>query len=172
MYIFLWHLTPSCGRFSITYSRLRFLFLLGGQMSVLNWQTMTHFSDPAKIYNRWSLLSHEYNSRHKKRAPERHVHFYYSNPLLRDRKARIPKRIRFFSLCQWLVAINQWHDYLVEVRSSWRLYLCSGRFWFLSMWQHNNDIDREFFTEMASRKSRIRRCMWLWWWFLWTCDRH
>ena len=46
-----------------------------------NWQIMTHFSHPGKKYNRSSLLSHENNSRHKKRAPERHVHFYYSNPL-------------------------------------------------------------------------------------------
>ena len=47
-----------------------------------NWQIMTHFSQPGKKYNRSSLISHEKNSRHKKRAPERHVHFYYSNPLL------------------------------------------------------------------------------------------
>ena len=81
MYIFLWHLAPSCGRFSIKYSRLRLLFPLGGQMGFFNWQIMTHFSHPGKKYNRSSLLSHEKNSRHKKRAPERHVHFYYSNPL-------------------------------------------------------------------------------------------
>ena len=50
-------------------------------MGFLSWQILTHFSHPRKKYNRSSLLSHENNSRHKKRAPERHVHFYYSNPL-------------------------------------------------------------------------------------------
>ena len=50
-------------------------------MGFLNWQIMTHFSHPGKKYNRSSLLSHEKNSRHKKRAPERHVYFYYYNPL-------------------------------------------------------------------------------------------
>ena len=52
MYIFLWHLTPSCGRFSIKYSRLRLLFPLGGQIGFFNWQIMTHFSHPEKKY-RW-----------------------------------------------------------------------------------------------------------------------
>ena len=42
---------------------------------------MTHFAHPGKKYNRSSLLSQENNSRHKKSAPERHVHFYFSNPL-------------------------------------------------------------------------------------------
>ena len=39
------------------------------------------WSNGFQWYNRSSLLSQENNSRHKKRAPERHVHFYYSNPL-------------------------------------------------------------------------------------------
>ena len=51
---------------------------------------MTHFSHPGKKYNRSSLLSHEKKSRHKKRAPERHVHFYYSNPLYIPMYSNIP----------------------------------------------------------------------------------
>ena len=54
----------SCGRFSITYSRLRFLFPFGGQMGFSKWLIMTHFSHPGKKYNRSCLLSLENNSRH------------------------------------------------------------------------------------------------------------
>ena len=54
----------SCGRFSIPYSRLRFLFPFGGQMGFSKWLIMTHFSHPGKKYNRSCLLSLENNSRH------------------------------------------------------------------------------------------------------------
>ena len=73
---------PSCGRFSIAYSRLRFLFPLGGQMGFFKLTNNDSFLSSGKKYNRSSLLSHENNSRQKKGGPERHVHFYYSNPLL------------------------------------------------------------------------------------------
>ena len=54
----------SCGRFSITYSRSRFLFPFGGQMGFSKWLIMTNFSHPGKKYNRSCLLSLENNSRH------------------------------------------------------------------------------------------------------------
>ena len=53
----------SCGRFSITYSRLRFLFPLGGQIDFSKRLIMTLFSHARKKYNRWCLLSLENNSR-------------------------------------------------------------------------------------------------------------
>ena len=54
----------SCDRFSITYSRLRFLFPLGGQIGFSKRLIMTLFSHARKKYNRWCLLSLENNSRH------------------------------------------------------------------------------------------------------------
>ena len=53
----------SCGRFSITYSHLRFLFPFGGQMGFSKLLIMTHFSHLGKQYNRSCLLSLENNSR-------------------------------------------------------------------------------------------------------------
>ena len=54
----------SCGRFSMTYSWLRFLFPFGGQLGFSKWLIMTQFSHPGKKYNRSCLLSLENNARY------------------------------------------------------------------------------------------------------------
>ena len=92
----------SCGRFSITYSRLRFLKRL----------IMTPFSHARKKYNRWCLLSLENNSRHTndgaktlmiKKLKYVYTLLYPSNTLFIWFRLIVPKE----SKTLWLVLVRQ-----------------------------------------------------------------